>query len=157
MDFYGAMATLGFFNVTFGCMDQDLCEMHPFQIYSNSFPKSSSPSPFFEKKTCLADSHKQAWKKKKKTFPFQKATLWGPKSCEVAIIWPEQCQNPTDPIHLPPRPKRHPLLPTHGCKPVPHAQRPLQAFSSSSIRNLSGSFCWSVGDIEGLKGWSQII
>ena len=111
---------------------------------------------FSKKTTCLADSHKQAWKKKKQ-FPFQKATLWGPKSCEVAIIWPEQCQNPTDPIHLPPRPKRHPLLPTHGCKPVPHAQRPLQAFSSSSIRNLSGSFCWSVGDIEGLKGWSQII
>ena len=152
MDFYGAMATLGFFNVTFGCMDQDLCEMHPFQIYSNSFPKSSSPSPFFEKKLAWQTAINKPEKNKNISLP--KSYVVGPQ-----VVWGRYnlTRTPTDPIHLPPRPKRHPLLPTHGCKPVPHAQRPLQAFSSSSIRNLSGSFCWSVGDIEGLKGWSQII
>ena len=77
MDFYGAMATLGFFNVTFGCMDQDLCEMHPFQIYSNSFPKSSSPSPFFEKKLAWQTAINKP-EKKKKHFPSKKLRCGAP-------------------------------------------------------------------------------
>lgn len=78
MDFYGAMATLGFF-VVFGCMDQDLCEMHPFQIYSNSFPKSSSPSPFFEKKLAWQTAINKPEKKNKKShFPSKKLRCGAP-------------------------------------------------------------------------------